>query len=108
MATSAGALGTLAPAALGLGLVVFALVVLWKRYVSLGSIVTAACFPLLASLGARLGWPEYGGPWLVLSSAAIAPAHRGQASAEPAPPLAGYRAPAGGAAAPEPAEEVGR
>lgn len=72
VATSAGALGTMAPAALALGLVVFAVVVLWKRYVSLGSIVTAATFPLLAGLGARLGWPEYGGPWLALSSTAIA------------------------------------
>ena len=50
----------------------FTLVVLWKRYVSLASIVTAMLFPLLAGLGARLGWREYGGPWLVLSSAAIA------------------------------------
>jgi glycerol-3-phosphate acyltransferase PlsY len=72
VATSAGALGTLAPAAMALGLVVFAVVVLWKRYVSLASIITAALFPLLAGLGARLGWKEYGGPWLVLSSTAIA------------------------------------
>jgi glycerol-3-phosphate acyltransferase PlsY len=72
VATSAGALGTLAPAAMAVGLVVFAAVVLWKRYVSLGSIVTAALFPLLAGLGARLGWTEHGGPWLVASSAAIA------------------------------------
>ncbi len=47
------------------------LVVLWKRYVSLGSIVSAALFPLLAGLGDRLGWTAYGGPWLVLSSAGI-------------------------------------
>jgi glycerol-3-phosphate acyltransferase PlsY len=72
VATSAGALGTLAPAAMAVGLVVFTLVVYWKRYVSLGSIVTAAVFPLLAGLGARLGWREYGGPWLALSSTAIA------------------------------------
>jgi glycerol-3-phosphate acyltransferase PlsY len=72
VATSAGALGTLAPAAMAVGLAVFVVVVLWKRYVSLGSIVTALLFPLLAGLGARLGWTEYGGPWLVLSSAAIA------------------------------------
>ena len=72
VATSAGALGMLAPAAMAAGLAVFLLVVLWKRYVSLGSIVTAVLFPLLAGLGARLGWPEYGGPWLVLASSAIA------------------------------------
>jgi glycerol-3-phosphate acyltransferase PlsY len=72
VATSAGALGTLAPAAMALGLVVFFAVVTWKRFVSLGSVVTAVLFPLLAGLGARLGWSEYGGPWLVLSSSAIA------------------------------------
>jgi glycerol-3-phosphate acyltransferase PlsY len=72
VATSAGALGTLAPAALAAGIAVFILVVLWKRYVSLGSMVTAVLLPLLVGLGARLGWPEYGGPWLVLASAAIA------------------------------------
>jgi acyl phosphate:glycerol-3-phosphate acyltransferase len=71
VATSAGALGTMAPAAMAAGLAVFVLVVLWKRYVSLGSMITAAVFPLLAGLGARLGWAGYG-PWLVLSSAAIA------------------------------------
>jgi glycerol-3-phosphate acyltransferase PlsY len=72
VATSAGALGTLAPAALAAGIAVFILVVLWKRYVSLGSMVTAVLLPLLVGLGSRLGWPEYGGPWLVLASAAIA------------------------------------
>jgi glycerol-3-phosphate acyltransferase PlsY len=72
VATSAGALGTLAPAAMAAGIAVFILVVLWKRYVSLGSMVTAVLLPLLVGLGARLGWPEYGGPWLVLASAAIA------------------------------------
>jgi len=72
VATSAGALGTLAPAAMALALAVFFAVVLWKRYVSLASIVTAAIFPLLAGLGARLGWPGYGDPSLVVASAAIA------------------------------------
>jgi glycerol-3-phosphate acyltransferase PlsY len=72
VATSAGALGMLAPAAMALGLVVFVAVVLWKRYVSLGSMVTAALFPFLVGLGVRLGWTDYGGPWLVLSSAGIA------------------------------------
>lgn len=71
VATSAGALGTLTPAAMALGLVVFLAVVAWKRYVSLGSIVTAALFPLLVWIVFRLGWEE---PdlWLPLSAAAIA------------------------------------
>jgi glycerol-3-phosphate acyltransferase PlsY len=72
VATSAGALGTLAPAAMAAGLAVFVLVVFWKRYVSLGSMVTAMAFPFLAGLGALLGWKEHGGPWLVLASTAIA------------------------------------
>jgi len=72
VATSAGALGTLAPAAMVLGLIVFVAVVTWKRYVSLGSIVTAAAFPLLVGLSLELGWIRYGGVWLLLPSAAIA------------------------------------
>jgi acyl phosphate:glycerol-3-phosphate acyltransferase len=72
VATAAGALGMLAPAALAAGIAVFLLVVLWKRYVSLGSMVTAVLFPLLLALGSRLGWPRYGDPWLVLAAAAIA------------------------------------
>ncbi|MFL6194992.1 MAG: glycerol-3-phosphate 1-O-acyltransferase PlsY [Thermoanaerobaculia bacterium] len=72
VATSAGALGTLAPAAMALGLVLFVAVVLWKRYVSLGSIVTAVSFPLLVALGGVAGWEGYRQPWLVLASSAIA------------------------------------
>jgi len=72
VATSAGALGTLAPAAMALGLVVFVTVVIWKRYVSLGSIVTAALIPLLVASCLRLGWVRSGGTWLLLPSTAIA------------------------------------
>jgi glycerol-3-phosphate acyltransferase PlsY len=72
VATAAGALGALAPVAMGLGLIVFLLVVGWKRYVSLGSIVTAALLPLFAYLCHLLEWSEYGGTWLFLASAAIA------------------------------------
>jgi glycerol-3-phosphate acyltransferase PlsY len=72
VATSAGALGALAPVAMGLSLIVFLAVVAWKRYVSLGSIVTAAVFPLFAFIGHRLGWSEHGGGWLLLAAGAIA------------------------------------
>jgi glycerol-3-phosphate acyltransferase PlsY len=72
VATSAGALGALAPVAMALGIVLFVLVVVWKHYVSLGSIVTAAAFPFLAWACHRLGWSDYGGPWLLGSAAAIA------------------------------------
>jgi acyl phosphate:glycerol-3-phosphate acyltransferase len=72
VATSAGALGTLAPFAMAVGLVVFIVVVAWKRYVSLGSMVTAALVPLLIGIGLRLGWVRSDGTWLLLPSAAIA------------------------------------
>ena len=72
VATALGALGTLAPPAMALGLVVFLIVVAWKRYVSLGSIVTAALFPLLVWFTLRFRWTESGGPWLLLASGAIA------------------------------------
>lgn len=71
VATSAGALGTLAPAAMALALLVFLAVVAWKRYVSLASIVTAGVFPLLVWMAFRLRWEESGGIWLLLASAAI-------------------------------------
>jgi glycerol-3-phosphate acyltransferase PlsY len=54
VATAAGALGALAPLALLLALAAFVLVVAWKRYVSLGSIVAVTLFPLLVLL-TRLG-----------------------------------------------------
>jgi glycerol-3-phosphate acyltransferase PlsY len=72
VATSAGALGALAPAALLVALLVFAAVVAWKRYVSLGSMVAAASMPLLAWIGQRLGWIAGDDPWTIAASAAIA------------------------------------
>ena len=72
VATSAGALGTLSPVAMALGLLVFLAVVAWKRYVSLGSIVTAALFPLLAWISHQQGWTEHGGGWTLLAGALIA------------------------------------
>ena len=71
VATSAGALGALSPAAMVLALLVFVSVVAWKRYVSLGSMAAAGSFPFLAMLVHRLGWTGFGGRWLLLSSGAI-------------------------------------
>lgn len=56
VATASGALGALAPGVLAAAVAVFVLVVAWKRYVSLGSIAAAACFPLLLLTGQSLGW----------------------------------------------------
>jgi glycerol-3-phosphate acyltransferase PlsY len=72
VATSAGALGALAPAAMLFSLLVFVVLVFWKRFVSLGSIVASAAFPLIAWTGQRLGWVRNRDPWLIAASAAIA------------------------------------
>jgi len=72
VATSAGSLGALEPTAMLATLVVFLAVVAWKRYVSLGSIVAALVFPLLAWSGHRIGWIPGGDRSVVLASAAIA------------------------------------
>lgn len=72
VATAAGALGALEPLAMLATLVVFIAVVLWKRYVSLGSIVAAMVFPLLAWAGHRLGKMPDVTPSVIIASAAIA------------------------------------
>jgi glycerol-3-phosphate acyltransferase PlsY len=61
VATSAGAMAALAPLPLALALVVFLLVVAWKRYVSLGSIAAGVAFPFLMLLCRRLGWERLAG-----------------------------------------------
>jgi glycerol-3-phosphate acyltransferase PlsY len=50
VATAAGALGALAPSAMGLALIVFVVLVAWKRYVSLASMAAACAFPLFVLL----------------------------------------------------------
>jgi acyl phosphate:glycerol-3-phosphate acyltransferase len=72
VATAAGALGALEPLAMLATLAVFMAMVLWKRYVSLGSIVAAMVFPLLAWAGHRLGKMPDVTPSVVIASAAIA------------------------------------
>ena len=54
VATAVGAFLVLAPAAMGLSVAVFLVVVLLTRYVSLGSVVSITLLPLLAGL---LGFP---------------------------------------------------
>lgn len=70
VATSAGAMGALAPPAMALSLLVFIVVVVWKRYVALGSMAAAASFPLFVLIMQRLGWEDRE-PWLLLAAAVI-------------------------------------
>ncbi len=71
VATAAGALGALEPAVMAACLVLFVLVVAWKRIISLGSMVAASAFPLLLLAGARLGWLRPLGAWPVAAAFAI-------------------------------------
>ena len=70
VATSAGAMGALAPPAMTFTLLAFVITVAWKRYVSLGSILAAALFPLFVWITQRLGWEDRD-PWLLLAAAVI-------------------------------------
>lgn len=72
VATATGALGALAPLAMGFSALVFILLVLWKRYVSLGSVLGAVTLPLFMVLLDRLGWVDDGGPWLLAAAVAVA------------------------------------
>jgi glycerol-3-phosphate acyltransferase PlsY len=71
VATSAGAMGALAPPAMAMTLLAFLAVVSWKRYVSLGSILSASLFPLFIWATQRLGWEERD-PWLLVAAVLIA------------------------------------
>jgi acyl phosphate:glycerol-3-phosphate acyltransferase len=71
VATAAGALGTLAPAAAALSALAFLVVVAWKRYVSLGSVVAAATFPIFVFLAGIAGWLPAPRPSFVATSALV-------------------------------------
>ncbi len=65
VATGAGAVFALVPAALGCALAVWAAVFLVSRYVSLASIVAAAALPFLAWGYSALGWQPQPRPVLI-------------------------------------------
>jgi len=58
VATAAGAIGALSPAPMLAAVLVFGVTVAWKRYVSLGSMLAVASFPLFAYVFGKLGWME--------------------------------------------------
>jgi glycerol-3-phosphate acyltransferase PlsY len=70
VATSAGAMGALAPPAMALTLLAFLIAVAWKRYVSLGSIVAAVSFAWFVFITQRLGWEDRD-PALLLAATLI-------------------------------------
>jgi acyl phosphate:glycerol-3-phosphate acyltransferase len=57
VASFVGAFACLIPAALAVEVIIFVVVVIWTRHISVGSIVGAATFPLAAFLVARAPWP---------------------------------------------------
>ena len=71
VATAAGTLALLVPLATAIALVLFIAVVAWKRWVSLGSVVVAAAFPLIVAGLGLAGLYGAGRWWLTAASAAI-------------------------------------
>ncbi len=57
VASFVGAFARLTPAALGVEIIIFVVVVFWTRHISLGSIIGAATFPLAAYLVAQAPLP---------------------------------------------------
>jgi glycerol-3-phosphate acyltransferase PlsY len=57
VASFVGAFACLTPAALGVEIIIFVVVVFWTRHISMGSIVGAATFPLAAYLVERAPLP---------------------------------------------------
>ncbi len=72
VATVTGALGSLALIPAGLALGVFSVLIAATRYISVASVVTVACFPLLLYLRGLLGWAPPPPGWLMISAIIIA------------------------------------
>lgn len=72
VATALGAFLALAPIATVSSAITFILLVAWKRYVSLGSVIAVGSFPLWAYIFGRLGWMTI--PWLPVAIAGMATA----------------------------------
>jgi glycerol-3-phosphate acyltransferase PlsY len=72
VATAAGSLGALEPRALVASMLVFVVVLLITRYVSIASILGVASFPVVTTVFADLLGVDSAPQWMVLSSAAIA------------------------------------
>lgn len=72
VATAVGAFLALSPIATATSIGVFVILVVWKRYVSLGSVVAVASFPVWTYIYGRIGWMTV--PWLPVCIAGLATA----------------------------------
>lgn len=72
VATAVGGLGVLAPGPTAAAVLVLLTVVLWKRYVSLGSIVALALVPLLLAAEALVEGVRPETPWTLGAASAVA------------------------------------
>jgi glycerol-3-phosphate acyltransferase PlsY len=72
VATAVGAFLALAPIATAMSIVVFVILLVWKRYVSLGSVVAVATFPFWVYIYGRIGWMTV--PWIAVCVAGTATA----------------------------------
>ena len=72
VATALGAFIALAPIATVSAVAVFIVLVVWKRYVSLGSVVAVGTFPVWSYLFGQMGWMTI--DWLPVSIAGVATA----------------------------------
>lgn len=72
VATAVGAFAALSPAATFIGILVFGLLVAWKRYVSLGSVALVATVPVMIPALGALGWTAAPPPALTVAAMAIA------------------------------------
>lgn len=72
VATALGAFIALAPTATVTSAAVFLFLVVWRRYVSLGSVVAVGSFPVWAYMFGKLGWMTM--DWLPVSIAGLATA----------------------------------
>jgi glycerol-3-phosphate acyltransferase PlsY len=70
-ATGFGALVALAPAVGGMCVVLLVAVIVTTRYVSVGTMTTAAASPFLVLLAQRIGWVHDGDAWLPVAVAGI-------------------------------------
>ena len=69
VATAVGAFLALAPIATATSIAMFLMLVVWTRYVSLGSVVAVGSFPVWTYIYGKIGWMSV--PWQAVCIAGI-------------------------------------